>query len=94
MGEDKNNRIRSGVDKFKTGFPDRVLKPTKKWIPNAEIASVSTRKRKKKSAGENEDSAGKKEDSTEQSCLVALFAANDKIIHVNLAILLISMKND
>ena len=65
MGKDKNNRKRSGVDAFKTGCPDRVLKPIKKWVPNTEIACVSIRKRKKKSAGENEDSAGKKEDSTE-----------------------------
>ena len=57
--------MRLGVDKFKIGCPDRVLKLTKKNVPYADIAFVASRKRKNKIAGKNEDSVGKNKDSTE-----------------------------
>ena len=65
MGEEKIKRTRLGVDKFKIGCTDRVLKLVKKWVPHADIAFVASRKRKNKSAGKSEDSVGKNEDNTE-----------------------------
>ena len=61
----KNKRMHLGADKFMKECPTSVMKLAKRHNPDANIACVSPRKRKKKSAvkGKNEESVGKNVDS-------------------------------